>query len=543
MNILGISSGVTLNQHDPGAALICDGELIACCEEERFVRVKSPRGYLPIYSVNACLKEAGLKLADIDLIAHPGETYEDMPERIRLYCQHYFGAVPKIELINHQLAHLASAFYASGFDESICLSYDAVGDRLSVAFGVGNSAGIKVLETRGQDKSLGIFYAITTSFLGFQVSEDEYKVMGLAAYGEPGIDLSSFVSVKEDDYFINTDFFERNPPHKSVYEPFYNQKLIDLLGPPRKPGEPITQHHKNIAYAAQKTLEKCATTLVGQIHRKTGIDSIALAGGVALNCSANLAISQLPFIKRIFVQPAASDRGLPFGCALQAAHENGTPVRGLRDVYGGPRYNSDQVLEALKIVGAAYEEPEDLPALTAKLLEEGKIIGLWQGRSEFGPRALGNRSILADARSAKMRDEVNARIKFREEFRPFAPAVLEEQASELFEMDAPSPYMTVAFPVRDSWKERLGAVTHVNGTARVQTVNKEINPLFHAIIERFFELSGVPAVLNTSFNVRGQPIVETPLDALGTFYSTGLDALVLDRYLIRKPIQPMRASQ
>jgi len=542
MNILGIHSGVTLNQHDPGAALISNGKLIAACEEERFVRVKSPRGFLPVYSIRACLKEANLKFSDIDLIVHPGETYEDMPARIALYCKHYFGSVPKIQLINHQRAHMASAFFCSGFDKSMCLSYDAIGDKLSVAFGTGGPDGLNILETRDHTRSLGIFYAIMTSFLGFQISEDEYKVMGLAAYGKPGIDLSSFVSVKDDDYTINTEFFERTPPHMSVYEPFYNQKLIDLLGPPRLSGEKITAKYEDIAYATQKTLEKCATALVTQIHKKTGLDSICLAGGVALNCSANLAISQLPFIKRIFVQPAASDRGLPLGCALEAAFQNGTPVKGLPDVYGGPTYKNADIIEALKIVGADYEEPGDLTTTVAKMLSEGKIIGLWQGRSEYGPRALGNRSIIADARPASMRDEVNARIKFREEFRPFAPSVLEERAPELFEMNAPSPFMTMAFPVREKWKERLGAVTHLNGTARVQTVNKESNPFYYNVINKFNQITGVPAILNTSFNVRGQPIVETPLDALGTFFSTGLDALVLGPYLIVKPSSPMRAQ-
>jgi len=240
MNILGIHGGVTLNQHEPGAALIRDGRLVAACEEERFIRVKSPRGYLPINAISACLREGGLVMEDVDTVVHAGETYHDMPVRIRDYLLHYFGFAPKLRLINHQLAHLASAFFGSGFDDAMCLSYDAYGDRLSGALAVGGSDGLKIIETLPSDNSLGLFYATMTSYLGFLPSEDEYKVMGLADYAAEGPDLSSFARPVSGGYQVDAGFLRQDPPNSSVFEPFYGSRLVDLLGPPRRPSEPLT---------------------------------------------------------------------------------------------------------------------------------------------------------------------------------------------------------------------------------------------------------------------------------------------------------------
>jgi carbamoyltransferase len=274
------------------------------------------------------------------------------------------------------------------------------------------------------------------------------------------------------------------------------------------------------------------------VHERTGMDHFCLAGGIALNCSLNRVLSKLPFIKGLFVQPAASDRGLALGCALQAAFEHGEPVFGLPHAFLGPRYEDGTIRQAIELAGLEYEEVENAPLHAAKLLAAGAIVGWWQGRSEFGPRALGNRSILADPRPFEMKERINSRIKFREEFRPFAPAALEESSSAMFDMSRPSPFMTVAYDVRDEWKSRLGAVTHINGTARVQTVGRETNEPFHTLIKEFSSLTSTPAVLNTSFNVRGQPIVETPLDALSTFNSCGMDAVFIGRYFLKKPRCP-----
>ena len=538
MNILGIHGGVSINQHDPAAALICDGKLIASVEEERLVRIKAPRGMLPIESIRACLKEAGIPMDDVDLIALPGETYEDAPARTKSYLTHYFGYAPPVRLINHQLAHLASAFFHSGFDRAMCLSYDAYGDRLSAALGLGTADGIEVLETRPWDDSLGIFYAAMTSFLGFLPAEDEYKVMGLAPYGEEHFDLSPFAKPINGGYRVDTSFLRQDPPLKSNFEPFYSDKLIALLGEPRRKDEPVTQRLRNVAYATQKTLEACAVSLVKHLHSLTDCRSLCLAGGVALNCSANNVLRQLPFVDHLFVQPAASDRGLALGCALQTAKEENEPLETLDHVFYGPSYSVDDLRRAIALTGFEATEVADPAAEAAEMLEQGCIVGWFQGRSEFGPRALGNRSILADARRADMKDEINARVKFREEFRPFAPAVTEERCGEIFDMDEPSPYMTIAFPVREGWGKRIPAVTHINGTARVQTVSPDVSPEYHALIAAFEGRTGVPVVLNTSFNIRGQPIVETPLEALSTFAATGMDAVFLGPFAIRKPKAP-----
>ena len=541
MNILGIHGGVTINQHDAGAALIRDGELVCFVEEERLLRVKSPRGVLPIESIAACLKEAGLSMHDIDLIALPGETYADISERTQSYLKHHFGFSPRIQAINHQTAHLASAFFPSNFENAMCLSYDAYGDRLSVAMGSANQEnGLSIIETRPHENSLGMFYATITSFLGFIPGEDEYKVMGLAPYGKSTIDLTSFAQPSNDGYFVDPRFIRSSPAPSSIYEPFYSENLVKLLGEPRRKGEPITQRHRDIAAGTQMALENCAVSLITYLHNLTGLSNLCLAGGVALNCSANRVLAKLPFVKKLFVQPAASDRGLALGSALQAAKEAGESLKPINHVFFGPSQKEDSVIAALNLTGLVAEEVSNPAEVGAQLLAEGKILGWFQGRSEFGPRALGHRSILAHPGLAHMKDEINARVKYREEFRPFAPSVLEERASEVFDMSYPSPFMTVAFNVRDEWSKRLPATTHVNNTGRVQTVSRKDDEEYHSLITAFEKLTDIPVVLNTSFNIKGQPIVETPLDALSTFAGTGLDALIIGSHVVRKGRSPRR---
>ncbi|MCA3262825.1 MAG: hypothetical protein ING44_12860 [Telmatospirillum sp.] len=537
-NILGIHGGVSLSQHDAGAALICDGRLVACIEEERLARVKSAPGYIPIGAIEACLAEGGLRIEDIDLVVHPGATYEDMPVRIQHYLKHYFGHAPKIEMINHQVAHLSSAFYHSGFERAMCLSYDAYGDRLSAALAFADREGIKVLETRDSDNSLGTFYQIITSYLGFMPREDEYKIMGLAAYGRPKYDLSSFLRATPSGYQLERGFLREEPVIRSPSEPFYTQKLVDLLGEPRRFNAPLVQRHADIAFAAQAALEECASALVKHLHSMTQSDALCVAGGIGLNCSANLALRRLPFIKKMFVQPAASDRGLALGCALYAANQEGNKTEPLAHPYYGPTRTNDQILAALRLTGHEIVEVADPAAEAARQIEQGCIVGWFEGRSEFGPRALGHRSILGDPRSADMKEEINARVKYREEFRPFAPAVLGTRYKEIFDLAEPSPYMTMAVTVKPGWGEKLKATTHVNNTARVQTVDADVAPNYFSLIENFEKLTGVPVVLNTSFNIKGQPIVETPLEALSTFSATGMDTLFMGPFMVRKNTKP-----
>jgi len=542
MIILGLHGGITQLQHDPSATLLVDGRIVAACEEERFVRFKSALGHLPIRSINACLKIAGIDIRQVDHIAHIGVSYPDMADRIRQYLEYYFGYAPPIRLVHHQYAHLASAFFCSDFERAMCISCDGWGDEKSGAIAIGSDAGLEILDTFDKDQSLGQVYASITSFLGFSVNEDEYKVMGLAPYGSAGIDLSPIARPVPGGYAADSRFWTRALPAQSRYEPWYGDAMLDLLGAPRRHGESLTARHRDIAHAVQKTFESCLTSVVEDLHRRTGLDSLCLAGGCALNCSANLTLAQLPFIRHQFVQPAASDRGISLGAALLVAWELGERVaRGLEHVYLGPMYDDDAILKTLRLTGVDFDEPADPIALAADLLAEGRIVGWFQGRSEFGPRALGNRSILANPGVPDMKDRINARVKFREEFRPFAPSVLAERADDLFDCpieDGASPFMTMGQPVRADWRPRLPAVTHVNGTGRVQAVSRATNPRYHALIEAFDRRTGIPAVLNTSFNVRGEPIVETPLNALATFTASGLDALFIGPFMIRKPRQP-----
>ncbi len=544
MNILGLHSGATINQHDPGAALVRDGELVAACEEERLLRIKSPRGFLPIRSIRYCLEIAGLNFEDIDLVVHPGASHEGVADRIAHYLQHYFGSAPEVRLINHQQAHIAGAYYASGFDEAMCMSYDSYGDRLSGATAIGNADGIQILGSMPPDNSLGTFYGTMTIYLGFQGDEDEYKVMGLAALGKEGVDLSPFIRATSNGYDVDITNMCRNiVPNATIYEAHYSDALVEHLGKLRRlPGGPIEQFHCDVAFAAQRALEDCVSSLATRLHSETGLRKLCVSGGVALNCVANHVLLELPFVDEIYVCPPATDRGLAFGCALEGANMVGERTSGHHHMYLGRQYSRHEIQEALQLTGQSFRESDNPMRDAANMLYDGKIIGWFQGRSELGPRALGNRSILADVRCPGMKDEINKKVKFREEFRPFAPSVLEERATELFEMDGPSPFMTVTYPVRPEWQERLGAVTHVDGTARVQTISSETNPRFYGLVTEFEKLSGVPAVLNTSFNARGEPIVETPLDALRTFNGTGLDALFLGDFVITKSTEPRHAD-
>ncbi len=540
MIILGINAGVTVNQHDPAAALVRDGELVCCVEEERLYRIKSPRGFLPIESIAACLKEAKITMKDVDLVVLPGETYADLVERTASYFRHHFGHAPKTRAINHQLAHLASAFFQSGFDQATCISYDAYGDRLSAALAIADrKKGITIQETRPFDNSLGHFYGTVTSFLGFYPGEDDYKVMGLAPYAKAPADLSFFGQVAADGYHIDGQYIRRTPS-PTFQEPFYTDKLVEKLGPPRRKDEPITDRHRAIAGGAQVALEAMAISLVTYYQSKTKLPNLCLAGGVALNCSLNRYLRKLPFVGDFFVQPAASDRGLALGCALQAAFEEGDGPKPVNHVFYGPSASAKKIEDAIALTGIPAVAVDDPSAAAAERIAQGKIIGWYQGRSEFGPRALGHRSILANPAVADMKDQITAKVKVREEFRPFAPSVLEEKAKTLYDMREASPYMTVAYDVHAPWNAKMPSTTHVNNTARVQTVARATDPLFYELIRGVEKETGCPAVLNTSFNIKGQPIVETPLDAISTFYGTGMDHLIMGNYLVSKPGAPRK---
>lgn len=534
MIILGIHGGFNVHQHDPAAALVIDGKVHTVIEEERLLRIKGCNGILPVESMRACLNNANLKINDVDYIVLDGETYEDIKNRTKDWIKHHFGYSPKIVVINHQLAHISSAFFQSGFTNAMCLSYDAWGDRLSGALAIGtNKNKLKVIDEIPGTNSLGVFYSTMTSFLGFKPNEDEYKVMGLAPYGNSNYDLSFFLKPKSNGYFCDNSYF-RKRLSGSEYEQFYSEKLIKKLGNPRKKNDPISKKYLDIAASAQKHLEDAAISLIKYAHKKTNQTNLCLAGGVSLNCSLNGKISDLPFIKNFFIQPAASDRGLALGSALYLANQLGDKIKKIDHVFYGPKNSNDNIKKNLDLCGMKYKKLNYPDETAANLISDNKVIGWFQGRSEYGPRALGNRSILANPGNKNMKSIVNRKIKFREEFRPFAPSVINEDYKDIFNLKSESPYMTIACEVKKKWRSKLPSTTHINNTARVQTVCYNFNNKYYNLLKKFKKNTGLPVVLNTSFNIRGQPIVEKPIEAISTFAGSGLDHVIIGNYILSK---------
>lgn len=538
MIVLGLHGGVTLGQHEPAAALAINGRIVASCEEERYMRVKSCYGHLPHRAIKACLQIANIKFEDIDLIVTPGVTYDDFAARWQDYLRHMFGSCPKLERIHHQTAHLATGFYGSGLDDALCLSLDATGDgACGMVAHATKKGGIRILREMPTRESLGYFYTLMTYYLGFE-DGDEYKVMGLAPYGKPSVDLSRILRPVRGGWQFDWSYVRDDPAPKSPFEPLYAKRVIETLGRPnRRPDQPMDDFYRDVARSTQHTMEECLLSLVaGMREAAPTARNLCYAGGVALNCSANKRLLETGWFDNIYVSPVSSDRGLALGCAYMGALMLGDSPWPVWDAYLGSSYSDDSIRKELESNGCRYEEIDDPAATGADLLVQGKIIGWHQGRSEAGARALGNRSILASCGSTEMRDLVNARIKYREEFRPFAPSVLQESAADWFNTrGAPDfPYMTFTLDAADGRAKDIAAVIHVDGTARVQTVRSSSNEIYYELIRTYGQKTGVPVILNTSFNLKGQPIVETPRDALMTFYGCGLDALVVGNFVVNK---------
>lgn len=538
MIVLGIHGGVTLGQHEPGAALVIDGKVVAACEEERYLRIKSAYGYLPNYSIKACLADAGISMADVDLVVAPGITYDGQEKRFASYLKHNFGVSPRIELVHHQKAHAAAAFYGSGLDEAIYLTLDATGDGVSGSYGIANrDEGIVEWAQIPTDNSLGFFYTLMTYYLGF-ADGDEYKVMGLAPYGKPTFDLSKIITPTETGWEFDWSFVRSDPPVRSPFEPMYEQsKLSEVVGmPPRHPSEPVTQAHMDLAHSTQDMMENCFISLVKHLlAQKPECRKLVYAGGIALNCVANGRLIRQGELDDFYVSPVSSDRGLALGCALYGAEQHNDRTWPVWNAYLGSSYSHDATRKELQDNGVSFREVQDPAASASEMLAAGHIVGWHQGRSEAGARSLGNRSILASCSEAGIKDKVNARIKYREEFRPFAPSALSDRSSEYFETDDKDfPFMCFTVPANEKAASTVPAVVHVDGTARLQTVRSSDNELYYDLIRQYSQKSDVPVILNTSFNLKGQPIVETPRDALMTFYGCGLDDLFIGPFHISK---------
>ena len=560
MNILGISCFY----HDSAAALIKDGILVAAAQEERFTRKKHDQDF-PTNAICYCLQEGKIQAQDLDYIGFYDKPFTKFERLLTTYVAtfpkglHSFlkampiwlkeklwipqkireelGDAGKLLFIEHHLSHAASAFFVSPFSEAAILTADGVGEWETTTMGMGNDRSLTLTKSIHFPHSLGLLYSAFTYYLGFRVNSAEYKVMGLAPYGKPIYAdriLRELISLKEDGSFrLNMKYFAYDYGLTMTNKYFHT-----LFGaPPRTPESTLTQFHKDVAASIQYVTDEIMVRMTTDLHKKTGSDHLCLAGGVALNCVSNSKVLASSGFKKIFIQPAAGDAGGAVGAAYYIYHmllKNKRTYTWSHN-FLGPEYSNEaieQVLNQLNLEGERFNN-DALLKRTAQLIADQQVVGWFQGRMEFGPRSLGARSILADARNQENYSRVNLKIKFRESFRPFAPTVILERMKEYFEFDQPSPYMLFVAQVRPD-RRTIPAVTHVDGSARLQTIVREDHVLFYDLIIEFEKLTGCPVIINTSFNVRGEPIVCSPFDAIKCFLRTDMDYLILGNFVLDK---------
>ncbi|MAE67432.1 MAG: carbamoyl transferase [Phycisphaeraceae bacterium] len=559
--------------HDSAAAIVRDGEMLGLVEEERFLRRKHVADF-PRHSIEWCCEIAGIRPQDldhvvyywdpkaarlqrawhvlrhlprsIDLIRSRGDK-ESAMLRLRKTLVGELGLTDrtKIHFAPHHLCHAASSFLTSAFDKAAILSIDAAGEWDCTWMGIGDGLDLHPLQRMHFPNSLGLLYGAVTEFLGYRFASGEGKVMGLAPYGDPQRYLKIFEDIvrlkPEGGYEIDLSYFTY---HYRGRPNWFSPKFHEALGPTRDSEGELTQHYMDVAAALQLRTEQVGLHMAKWLREKTGLDRVCLAGGVCLNSVMNGRILLEGVFDEVIVQPAANDAGTALGACYWLWNTVMRQPRTYRfdHAYFGPWWEDDACGEAVdrliqdraQVKVERIDDEEKLTAHAARLLVDGKILGWFQGRMEMGPRALGNRSILTDPRSNEMKDLLNARVKFREGFRPFAPSVLEEKTGEWFSSGYPSPYMILVYDVLEHQREKVPAITHVDGTGRVQSINKEHNPRYHRLVEHFEALTGVPMILNTSFNIRGEPIVHTPDQAIECFLKTGMDALFLGPYCLEK---------
>lgn len=566
MNILGLSCFY----HDAAAALVQDGILVAAAEEERFNRKKHYSDF-PELAINFCLEKGGITLDDIDYVVFyekPMVKFERIltsyittwPKsytafktavplwlKTRLYVRdvlkEHFGDKPEILFSEHHISHAASAFLVSPFEEAAILTIDGVGEWTTTARGYGKGNQFTVEDEIKFPHSIGLFFSALTAYLGFRVNDAEWKVMGLAPYGEP-IYLDRFEKVMRllDDgsFRLDMKYFSHHHSSKQMFTAEYEK----LLGQKARLKESeLTEFHRNVASSGQKMVEKTLLHLANGLYKKHPCPNLCIGGGVGLNSVANWKILKNTPFENIFIQPAAGDDGAAVGAAFHLYNNvlNNPRKYTMDSMYLGPEYSDDEIEKVLKKQNVKYTKAsnrEDLLKKAAVIIADGNVTGWFQGRMEFGPRALGSRSILANPTRPDMKDIINAKIKYREKFRPFAPSVLLEKAPEWFDLDCESPYMLLVPDVLPEKRDVIPAVTHHDGTGRVQTVRKDVSPLYYDLISEVGNITKVPVVLNTSFNIRGEPIVMTPFDAYNCFAKTGMDYLVIGSFIVSKEENP-----
>ncbi len=589
MNILGISAFY----HDSAACFVRDGDIVSAAQEERFTRKKHDASF-PINAIMFCLKNSALTIDDIDYVAFYDKPFIKFERILETYLQYapygiksFIKAMPlwikeklwmkeiikkelgyegKILFTEHHESHAASAFFPSPFEDAAFLTMDGVGEWATASYGVGNKNSINISAELHFPHSLGLLYSAFTYYTGFRVNSGEYKVMGLAPYGEPKYKdaiLSNLIDLKDDGSFkMNMEYFDYCAGLKMTSSKF--NKLFG--GPPRKPESDLTQREMDLARSVQEVTEEIMMRMTSHVQKETGQKNLCLAGGVALNCVGNGRILREGSFENVWIQPASGDAGAALGAALFVWHqylENKKTADGKRDLqkgsYLGPDFDREYIFNYLSKNSIPFTEltGDQMPEKVAGLIADEKVVGWFQGPMEFGPRALGGRSIIGDARSTEMQETMNLKIKFRESFRPFAPSIIKEKVSDYFEIDGESPYMLLVAPVkkeirREMTKEEMSlfgleklhvarsslpAITHVDYSARIQTVDAETNPRYHKMISSFYEKTGCPVIINTSFNVRGEPIVCTPKDAYLCFMRTNMDYLIVGNFLLDKTAQ------
>lgn len=539
--ILGINGGVRPGYQDISAVLMRDGKVIAAIEEERLNRVKHTAGHLPILSVKEVLKIARIQIQDVAVVAFHGSTWQQQIEVVlQSHFENYFGYCPTIKRYHHHDCHAASTFYPSGFNEALVITVDGSGDGVSTQIAVGKNGKLELLHRYDRPQSLGMFYAMFTQFCGFTRDADEYKLMGLAAYGKARhFDLDDVLRVRDYGYYFNEDYMVEivpGQPAPSRNEMLFSNKLEQLLLAKRRTAKEIDEVYKHLAAAAQNQLEKALVAIVKKYVAKTGIRKVCMAGGVALNCLANQKIEALEEVEELFVQPASSDAGISLGAAYLASVDAGvSTLEKQTHTFFGNEFKAAEIAETLERCNLQFTVDENFIETAANALADNKVIGWFQGKMEFGPRALGNRSILANPAAPNIQQTVNHKIKFREGFRPFGASVLEEDFHEFFEAKcSDAPYMTKVFFVKEKYRELLKGVTHADGTCRVQTINRNQNVLYYDLISAFKNRTGFGVLLNTSFNLSHEPIVNTPREAVASFFASGLDELYLGNCSLKK---------
>jgi len=572
MNILGI----LYLDHDPTACLFRDGEIIALAEEERFVRIKHADGFFPINAIKFCLKQGNISMEDVDYISVGWDVYEYVdkipkyfmelrkkykdvidegsikwqervlkrfyPEAYKKFIinkfeEHGFSKLPEIKFVDHHYSHALTAYYCSGYKNAIVMTIDGHGEENCTVLWKVKRGKFERINEFNIPHSLGWYYAAFTKWLGFRVYNGEGKTMGLAPYGKPNKKfrkhVDNILKITEKGYEIDPSYISFGK--KSVAKNF-TDKFSESFGECPVDGN-FNQDHKDVVFEAQDKLEKVAVHLINQLIDRTGIKNLCMAGGVALNCKMNGHIWRNCDLENIYIQPVSGDDGTTFGSAIAVYLENGGDQKNLKKlehVYFGPGFTNDEIESALKKANLNYSKCDNIAKETAQHLVDGKVVGWFQGRMEVGPRALGNRSILADPRKSEMKDIVNKKVKFREPWRPFCPSILYERAPDYLEKWCDSPFMINTFVIKDQKRDKVPAIMHVDYTVRPQLVKREINAKYYDLIEEFENLTGEGVVLNTSFNIKGEPIVCTPEETINCFVNTEIQVLSIGDFIVKK---------